>query len=61
MEFKMYKIRLGVVTHTCNSSYLGGRDQEDSGSKPCRQNISKIPISTNKLTVGHMPATPTIW
>jgi hypothetical protein len=22
------------VAHTCNPSYLGGRDQEDRGSKP---------------------------
>jgi hypothetical protein len=23
-----------LVAHTCNPSYLGGRDQEDCGSKP---------------------------
>jgi hypothetical protein len=23
-----------LVAHACNPSYLGGRDQEDSGSKP---------------------------
>jgi hypothetical protein len=26
-----------LVTHTYNSSYSGGRDQEDRGSKPARQ------------------------
>jgi hypothetical protein len=36
------------VAHTCNPSYLGGRDQEDQGSKPAQSNslqasISKIP------------------
>jgi hypothetical protein len=25
-----------LVAHTCNSSYSGGRDQEDRGSKPAR-------------------------
>jgi hypothetical protein len=24
------------VAHTCNPSYLGGRDQEDWGSKPAK-------------------------
>jgi hypothetical protein len=26
------------VTHACNPSYSGGRDQEDSGLKPARAN-----------------------
>jgi hypothetical protein len=25
---------LGPVTHTCNASYSGGRDQEDQGLRP---------------------------
>jgi hypothetical protein len=30
------------VTHSCNPSYSGGRDQEDRGSKPAQANsISK--------------------
>jgi hypothetical protein len=38
------------VTHACNPSYSGGRDQEDLGSKPAWANslqdpISKIPIT----------------
>jgi hypothetical protein len=24
----------GMVAHTCNTSYCGGRDQEDQGSRP---------------------------
>jgi hypothetical protein len=28
------KNRLGTVAHTCNFSYLGGKDQEDCGSNP---------------------------
>jgi hypothetical protein len=38
------------VAHACNPSYSGGRDQEDPGSKPARENslqgpILKIPIT----------------
>jgi hypothetical protein len=29
-----YAFRLGAVPQTCNSSYLGSRDQEDSGLRP---------------------------
>jgi hypothetical protein len=32
------------VAHTCNPSYLGGRDQEDQGSKPVWANSSQDPI-----------------
>jgi hypothetical protein len=28
------KMRLGVVVHTCNPSYSGGRDQEDHDLRP---------------------------
>jgi hypothetical protein len=31
--------------HTCNPSYLGGRDQKDQGSKPDQANSSQDPIS----------------
>jgi hypothetical protein len=31
------------VAHTYNPSYSGGRDQEDSGSKPARVNSSARP------------------
>jgi hypothetical protein len=34
----------GLVTHVCNISYLGGRDQEDGGLKPARENSSGDPI-----------------
>jgi hypothetical protein len=32
-----------LVTHTCNPSYSGGRDQEDRGSKPSQANSSRGP------------------
>jgi hypothetical protein len=28
------ELQLGLVTHTCNFTYLGGRDQEDCNSRP---------------------------
>jgi hypothetical protein len=31
------------VAHACNSSYSGGRDQEDYSSKPARANSSETP------------------
>jgi hypothetical protein len=40
------------VAHTCNSSYSGGRDQEDHGSKPARANSSRDPISKNPSQKG---------
>jgi hypothetical protein len=30
-----------LVAEACNPSYLGGRDQEDSGSKPAQANSSQ--------------------
>jgi hypothetical protein len=33
------------VTHTCNPSYSGGRDQEDHSSKPAPANSVQDPIS----------------
>jgi hypothetical protein len=33
------------VVYACNSSYLGGEDQEDHGSKPAQANNSQDPIS----------------
>jgi hypothetical protein len=32
------------VAHTCNPSYLGGRDQENLGLKPAQANASQDPI-----------------
>jgi hypothetical protein len=37
-------------THVCNPNYSGGRDQEDSSSKPARANSSRDPISKNLFT-----------
>jgi hypothetical protein len=36
--------RLALVAHTCNPSYLGGRDQEDHGSRSALRNSSRDPI-----------------
>jgi hypothetical protein len=38
------------VTHTCNPSYSGGRDQEDQGSKSTQANSSRDPISKKPIT-----------
>jgi hypothetical protein len=40
-----------MVAHVCNSSYSGGRDQEDRDSKPALKNLGDPPISTNKNCV----------
>jgi hypothetical protein len=34
MGIKMSVLWLGMVAYTCNLSYSGGRDQEDSSSRP---------------------------
>jgi hypothetical protein len=39
-----------LVSHTCNRSHLGGRDQEDCGSKPAQANSSQDLISKNTFT-----------
>jgi hypothetical protein len=42
----------GTVAHTCNSSYLGGRDREDHGSRPTQAKSLQDSISTNKKKAG---------
>jgi hypothetical protein len=37
------------VAHAYNPSYSGGKDQEDHGSKPAQENISRDLISKNPL------------
>jgi hypothetical protein len=39
-----------LVVHTCNSSYSGGRDQEDYGSKPAWANLSTRAYLENPFT-----------
>jgi hypothetical protein len=39
-----------LVAHTCNSSYSGGRGQEDYGSKPSSANLSTRPYLENPFT-----------
>jgi hypothetical protein len=36
------------VVHAYNPSYSGGSNQEECGSKPARQKVSKTLSSTNK-------------
>jgi hypothetical protein len=48
----MIKIRSSLVpvAHTCNTSYSGGRDQEDHGLKAAQANSLQNP--SQKRTVG---------
>jgi hypothetical protein len=39
-----------LVTHACNPSYSGGRNQKDCGSKPVQANSSQDPISKKPFT-----------
>jgi hypothetical protein len=39
-----------LVAHTCDLSCLGGRDQEDCGSKPAQANSSQDLISRKPIT-----------
>jgi hypothetical protein len=36
-----------LVAHACNPSYSGGKDQEDRGTKPARENSLRDPILKN--------------
>jgi hypothetical protein len=36
------------VAHTCNSTYSGGRDQEDGDSRPAQANSLRDPIYKKK-------------
>jgi hypothetical protein len=38
-----------AVAHTCNTSYSGGKDQEDHSSKPAWANSSKRPYLEKTL------------
>jgi hypothetical protein len=54
------------VAHTCNSSYSGGRDQEDHGSTSARQTqqqqkFNRTPFSTHKQDMVHTPAISAMW
>jgi hypothetical protein len=41
---------LGAVSHTCNPSYSGSKDQEDCSSKPAGENRLWDPILNNPIT-----------
>jgi hypothetical protein len=43
IESRMESIVWVPVTHACNPSYSGGRDQEDHGSKPAWANSLRDP------------------
>jgi hypothetical protein len=38
------------MTHACNPSYSGGRDQEDHSLKPAQANSSRYPFSEKSFT-----------
>jgi hypothetical protein len=51
---------LGMVVHTCNPSYSGGKNQEDRGSKPAyikqlaiarRQRLIPVLLATQKAEI----------
>jgi hypothetical protein len=42
------------MTHTCNRSYSGGRDQEDHSSKSAQENSSQDPILKKPITCKKM-------
>jgi hypothetical protein len=42
------KITQNVVTHACNSIYLGSRDWEDCSLRPPEKKFSETPVSANK-------------
>jgi hypothetical protein len=55
-------IRSGAVPQVCNPSYLGGRDQENSGSRPAQaKNCSQDPISINGWVLWYMLVIPATW
>jgi hypothetical protein len=47
-----------LVAHSCNSSYSGGRDLEDTGSRPAQTKSSQYPISTNSWAWWHTSVIP---
>jgi hypothetical protein len=48
VQLYTFKSSRALVAHAYNSSYLGGRDQEDLGSRPGWANSSRDPISKKK-------------
>jgi hypothetical protein len=47
---KKKKISQAPVVHAYNSSFSGGRDQEDCSSKPAQANSFRDPISKKPFT-----------
>jgi hypothetical protein len=46
------------LAHACNASYLGGRDQEDRGSKPAWTLSQKYPIQKRAWPSGSSSRAP---
>jgi hypothetical protein len=44
---KKKKMSWEPVAHSCNPSYLGGKDQEDHSSKPAQANSLRDPMLKN--------------
>jgi hypothetical protein len=49
-EINIRILSWALVTHTCNPSYSGGRDQKDHGSKAGQANSSRDPILKKLIT-----------
>jgi hypothetical protein len=43
------------MTHTCNPSYLGGRDWEDQGSRPAQAKVCETLMLINSWEQWHVP------
>jgi hypothetical protein len=50
VEIEIRIMSLVPVAHTCKPSYSGGRDQEDSSSKPAQANSWQDPILKKTIT-----------
>jgi hypothetical protein len=50
MIFLKYRSSQAAMTHACNPSYSGDRNQEDHGSKPAQANSSQDPILKKPIT-----------
>jgi hypothetical protein len=45
IKSESFKVSWAPVVHTCNSSYSGGKDQENCSVKPAQENSLREPIS----------------
>jgi hypothetical protein len=50
--------QVSAVVHTCNPSYVGGRDQEDRGLRPAPAKSYQDPILPHQLGMVVCPCHP---